>query len=108
MSPAEFSAALKRHGFRVVCAKIEDATGKCPGVRRLGAVLRKNTFDIYTAISPSERWGCGCRDGRATAGRDEVVGGGDDKPAGRMSVNATPVSGVELPLVVAARVCCTA
>jgi hypothetical protein len=35
MSSAEFNAALKRHGFRVVRAKIEDATGKCPGVRPL-------------------------------------------------------------------------
>jgi hypothetical protein len=39
MSLAEFNAALKRHGFRVVRAMIEDATGKCPGVR-WSAVLR--------------------------------------------------------------------
>jgi hypothetical protein len=39
MSRAEFDAALKRHGFRVVRAKIEDATGKCPGVS-WSAVLR--------------------------------------------------------------------
>jgi hypothetical protein len=30
MSLTEFNAALERHGIRVVCAKIEDATGKCP------------------------------------------------------------------------------
>jgi hypothetical protein len=39
MSSAEFNAALKHHGFRVVRAKIEDATGKCPGVS-WSAVLR--------------------------------------------------------------------
>jgi hypothetical protein len=32
MTAAEFSAALKVHGFRVVNAKIEDATGRCPGI----------------------------------------------------------------------------
>jgi hypothetical protein len=39
MSSAEFHAALKRHGFRVVRAKIEDATGKCQGIS-WSAVLR--------------------------------------------------------------------
>jgi hypothetical protein len=44
MSAAEFAAALKHHGFRVVRAKIEDATGRCPGVR-WPAVLRGRTVD---------------------------------------------------------------
>ena len=46
MSSAEFSAALKRHGFRVVRAKIEDATGRCPGVS-WSAVLRGRTAIDY-------------------------------------------------------------
>src|SRR6516225_2126037 len=46
MSLAEFSAALKRHGFRVVRAKIEDATGRCPGVS-WSAVLRGRTAIDY-------------------------------------------------------------
>jgi hypothetical protein len=44
MTAAEFAAALKHHGFRVVRAKIEDATGRCPGVR-WPAVLRGRTVD---------------------------------------------------------------
>jgi hypothetical protein len=46
MSSAEFNAALKRHGFRVVRAKIEDATGKCPGVS-WSAVFRGRTAVDY-------------------------------------------------------------
>jgi hypothetical protein len=46
MSSAEFNAALKRHGFRVVRAKIEDATGKCPGFS-WSAVLRGRTAIDY-------------------------------------------------------------
>jgi hypothetical protein len=46
MSSAEFKAALKDHGFRVVRAKIEDATGKCPGVS-WSAVLRGRTAIDY-------------------------------------------------------------
>jgi hypothetical protein len=46
MSSAEFNAALKHHGFRVVRAKIEDATGKCPGVS-WSAVLRGRTAIDY-------------------------------------------------------------
>jgi hypothetical protein len=33
MTAAEFTAALKHHGFRIVRAKIEDATGRCSGIR---------------------------------------------------------------------------
>jgi hypothetical protein len=44
MSAAEFAAALKTHGFRVVRAKIEDATGQCPGIR-WSAVLRGAAVD---------------------------------------------------------------
>jgi hypothetical protein len=44
MTAAEFAAALKRHGFRVVRAKIEDASGRCPGVR-WPAVLRGRSVD---------------------------------------------------------------
>jgi hypothetical protein len=40
----EFAAALKTNGFRVVRAKIEDATGQCPGIR-WSAVLRGKTVD---------------------------------------------------------------
>jgi hypothetical protein len=46
ISAAEFNAALKRPGFRVVRAKIEDATGNCPGVR-WSAVLRGRTAIDY-------------------------------------------------------------
>ena len=44
MTAAEFAAALKPNGFRVVRAKIEDATGRCPGVR-WPAVLRGQSVD---------------------------------------------------------------
>jgi hypothetical protein len=44
MTAAEFTAALNRHGFRVVGTKIEDATGRCPGVR-WAAVLRGSVVD---------------------------------------------------------------
>jgi hypothetical protein len=44
MTDAEFAAALKANGFRVVNAKIEDATGRCPGVS-WRAVLRGRTID---------------------------------------------------------------
>jgi hypothetical protein len=44
MSAAEFAAALKTHGFRVVRAKIEDATGQCSGIR-WSAVLRGAAVD---------------------------------------------------------------
>jgi hypothetical protein len=50
MSLAEFKAALKRHGFRVVRAKIEDRTGKCPGVR-WSAVLRGRTIDYSKTLA---------------------------------------------------------
>jgi len=43
-SAAEFAAALKHHGFRVVRAKGEDADGRCPGVR-WPAVLRGRSVD---------------------------------------------------------------
>jgi hypothetical protein len=44
LTAAEFAAALKANGFRVVKAKIEDATGRCPGVSWT-AVLRGRTID---------------------------------------------------------------
>jgi hypothetical protein len=44
ITAAEFAAALKTNGFRVVRAKIEDATGQCPGVR-WSSVLRGKTVD---------------------------------------------------------------
>jgi hypothetical protein len=44
MTAAEFAAALKQNGFRVVKAKIEDATGRCPGIR-WPAILRGRSVD---------------------------------------------------------------
>jgi hypothetical protein len=44
MTAAEFAAALKVNGFRIVKAKIEDATGRCPGVSWT-AVLRGRAVD---------------------------------------------------------------
>jgi hypothetical protein len=44
MTAKEFAAALKANGFRIVRAKIEDATGRCPGVR-WSAVLRGSAID---------------------------------------------------------------
>src|SRR5271155_977069 len=44
MTAAEFAAALKTSGFRVVRAKIEDTTGQCPGVR-WPAILRGTSID---------------------------------------------------------------
>jgi hypothetical protein len=40
MSSAEFNAALKRHGFRVVRAKIEDATGQMSWRQLVGRSVR--------------------------------------------------------------------
>ena len=50
MSLAEFKAALKRRCFRVVRTKIEDGTGKCPGVR-WSAVLRGRTIDYNKTLA---------------------------------------------------------
>jgi hypothetical protein len=49
MTAAEFAAALKHHGFRVVRAKIEDATGQCPGIRWT-AVLRGRNRTLAKVI----------------------------------------------------------
>jgi hypothetical protein len=45
MSAAEFAAALKRNGFRIVRAKIEDATGRCPGIRWAAVFRGPNAVD---------------------------------------------------------------
>ena len=45
MTAAEFAAALKHHGFRVVRAKIEDATGRCPGIRWPAVFRGPNAVD---------------------------------------------------------------
>jgi hypothetical protein len=45
MTAAEFAAALKTHGFRVVKAKIEDATGQCPGIRWAAVFRGRNVVD---------------------------------------------------------------
>jgi hypothetical protein len=45
MTAAEFAAALKRYGFRVVRAKIEDATGQCPGIRWAAVFRGRNVLD---------------------------------------------------------------
>ena len=45
MTAAEFAAALKTHGFRVVRAKIEDATGQCPGIRWPAVLRGRNVVD---------------------------------------------------------------
>jgi hypothetical protein len=50
MTAAEFAAALKHYGFRVVRAKIEDATGRCRGVR-WPAVLRGPSVDHSRTIA---------------------------------------------------------
>jgi hypothetical protein len=50
MTAAEFAAALKANGFRVVRAKIEDATGQCPGVR-WAAVLRGTSVDRNRSLA---------------------------------------------------------
>jgi hypothetical protein len=44
MTAAEFAAALKANGFRVVGIRIEDATGRCPGASWT-AVLRGSAVD---------------------------------------------------------------
>jgi hypothetical protein len=44
MTAAEFAAALRHHSFRVARAKIEDATGRCPGIR-WPAILRGRSVD---------------------------------------------------------------
>jgi hypothetical protein len=45
MTAAEFAAALKANGFRVVKAKIEDATGQCPGIRWMALRAGPSTID---------------------------------------------------------------
>jgi hypothetical protein len=71
MSAAEFNEALKRHGFRDVRAKIEDATGKCPGVswsavfRGRAAVDYNKTLAKVIAARNAEL---------ARRGLDEIVG----------------------------------
>jgi hypothetical protein len=51
MSAAEFNAALKRHGFRVVRAKIEDATGKCPGVSWSAIFIGRAAVDYNKTLA---------------------------------------------------------
>jgi catechol 2,3-dioxygenase-like lactoylglutathione lyase family enzyme len=61
MTAAEFAAALRHHGFRVIRAKIEDATGRCPGVR-WPAVLRGQSVDhnrTFTNRAPAAVPPCG-------------------------------------------------
>jgi hypothetical protein len=55
MSAAEFAAALKTHGFRVVRAKIEDATGQCPGIRwsALARVLQERDAEVARRGRPA-------------------------------------------------------
>ena len=50
MTAAEFAAALKANGFRVVRAKIEDTTGQCPGVR-WPAVFRRKRLDYNGTLA---------------------------------------------------------
>jgi hypothetical protein len=50
MTAAEFAAALKANGFRAVRAKIEDATGQCPGVR-WPAVFRRKRVDYNRTLA---------------------------------------------------------
>jgi hypothetical protein len=45
MTAAEFAAALKQNGFRVVRAKIEDGTGRCPGIRWPAVFRGPNAVD---------------------------------------------------------------
>src|ERR1700683_1559832 len=45
MTAAELAAALKQNGFRVVRAKIEDATGRCPGIRWPAVFRGPNAVD---------------------------------------------------------------
>jgi hypothetical protein len=40
MTAVEFAAALKQNGFRVVRAKVEDATGRCLPTAAKTAVVR--------------------------------------------------------------------
>jgi hypothetical protein len=52
MALAEFKAALKRHGFRVVRAKIEDATDRALDGRPCSAVARSITANRSRRSSP--------------------------------------------------------
>jgi hypothetical protein len=54
MTAAECAAALKHYGFRVVRAKIEDATGRCPGVS-WPAVLRGRSVDHNRRLAKVSR-----------------------------------------------------
>jgi hypothetical protein len=51
MSSADFNAALKRNGFRIVRAKIEDATGKCPGVSWSAALRGRTAIDYNKTLA---------------------------------------------------------
>jgi hypothetical protein len=54
MTAAEFAAALKAHGFRVVKAKIEDATAQSRGISWT-AVLRGRTVDCARTLANGTR-----------------------------------------------------
>jgi hypothetical protein len=51
MTAAEFAAALKANGFRIVKAKIEDATGRCPGVSWTAVLRGRSAVDYPRTLA---------------------------------------------------------
>jgi hypothetical protein len=51
MTAAEFAAALKSHGFRIVKAKLEDATGQCPGIRWTAVLKGRTAIDYNRTLA---------------------------------------------------------
>jgi hypothetical protein len=88
---AEFAAALKAHGFRVVNAKIEEPTGRCPGIR-LNAVLRGWAVDrnrtlakVIRNATPRSRGGTWPMDGRPDRRPDRHIPASRHRPSPRLA-----------------------
>jgi hypothetical protein len=51
MTAAQFAAALKANGFRVVNARIEDATGQCPGIKWMALRAGRTAIDYDRTLA---------------------------------------------------------
>jgi hypothetical protein len=51
MTAAQFAVALKANGFRVVNARIEDATGQCPGIKWMALRAGRTAIDYSRTLA---------------------------------------------------------
>jgi hypothetical protein len=51
MTASEFAAALRANGFRIVNAKIEDATGRCPGIKWMALRAGRTVIDYNRTLA---------------------------------------------------------